>query len=98
MTKIGSRPEESEIAKVGQAPSPSHKARTEPTEIMRRTKSDLAPSSTADKMTNYNMFPKGSNGIRKEPKGVRMAKEPQRIFDGLGFCKVTIQSISVVSD
>lgn len=33
------------------------------------------------------MFPKGSNGIRKEPKGVRMVKEPQRIFKDLGFCK-----------
>lgn len=86
VTIAGSHPRESEVAQVRQALS--HKSTVEPTDSMRRTKSDPVSSSTSDKMANYNMFPKGSNGIRKEPKGVRMVKESQRIFQGLGFCKI----------
>lgn len=81
----GSRPRGSEVAQVRQASS--HKSTIDPTGSMRRTKSDPVSSSTSGKMATYNMFPKGSNGIRKEPKGVRMVKEPQRIFKDLGFCK-----------
>ncbi|TLD34915.1 DNA polymerase POL4 [Venturia nashicola] len=45
--------------------------------------STIEPTPSA--MATYNMFPKGSNGFRKEPKGVRMVTEPQRIFKNLRF-------------
>lgn len=81
----GSRTQESELAKGRQASS--HKSTIEPADSMRRTKPDPVSSSTSRKVDTYNMFPKGSNGIRKQPKGVCMVKEPQRIFKDLGFCK-----------
>ncbi|QDS74610.1 hypothetical protein FKW77_008604 [Venturia effusa] len=79
----GSHLQASEVAHSRQALL--HRSTIEPFDNMRRTKSYPGPSSTPAKMATYNIFPKGSNGIRKEPRGVRMVKEPRRIFKDLSF-------------
>lgn len=91
VTDTGSHHRGSEPGQIGKASSHIVHINSSPT--MRRMKSDPLPSSSAVKMASHNMFPKGSNGIRKEPKGVRMAKEAHRIFKDLSFCKANVSYI-----
>jgi hypothetical protein len=86
VTDTGSHGQGSELVQVRKALS--HRAQGDSSTNIRRADSGPLTAST-DNMTDYNLFPMNSKGIRQNPKGVLMVKESQRVFKDLGFCKTT---------
>jgi hypothetical protein len=87
VTDARPHPERSEHVKAKNAPS--HQIQSESDTAVQRKISSSLSVPTADNTADRNMFPRASNGIRKELKGVLMVKETHRVFKDLAFGKTT---------